>query len=80
MRVSPGPKGGVVRGEVADTTGATERPEIRLENRGLTYPSICTLSARDEEYFCGFAVDRDGAADDARSGTVLFAHWDGRLG
>ena len=80
LRVSPGPNGGVVSGEVAGTAGATERPEMSVENRGLTYPSICTLSARDEEYFCGFAVDRDGAADDARSGTVLFAHWDGRLG
>ena len=50
---------------------------MSLENRRLTYPSICSLPARDEEYFRGFAVDRDGAADYARPGTVLFSHWDG---
>ena len=48
--------------------------------QGLTYPAIRSFSARDEEHFCGFAVDRDGAADDARSWSVLFAHWGGGLG
>lgn len=64
----------------SETAGATEGPGMSLENRGLTYPSICSLSACNEEYFCRFAVDRDGAADDTWSGTVLFAHWNGRLG
>jgi hypothetical protein len=67
----------MVRGKKA--VGATEGPGTSPEIRGLTYPSICSFSARDEEHFCGFAMDRDGAADNAGPRTVLFAHWDGRL-
>ena len=64
----------------SNTAEAKEKPRMSAETRRLTYPAICPLLARDEEYFCGFAVDRDGATDDARSRTVLFAHLGGRLG
>jgi hypothetical protein len=49
-------------------------PGVSAETRGLTYPAIRSFSARDEQHLCGFALDRDSAADDARSRTVLFAH------
>ena len=63
-----------------DPAEAGERPGMSPETQRLTYPTICSLPARDEEHFCGFAVDRDGATNDAWSRTVLFAHWGGGLG
>jgi len=62
-----------------DAAEAWERPEMDRENGGLTYPAICSFSARNEEYFCCFAVDRDGATDDTGTRAVFFAHWGDRL-
>lgn len=72
LLVSLEPKGGGIRGEEA--AGSRRGPGEARDELRLTYPTICPFSARDEEDFCGFAVDRDGATDDAGPRTVFFAH------